>query len=62
MVREEVKCFGHREKGHKKWECPNIRKKKQEKVTLLQEVWKKVKEHSRARGLPLRGARMCMEG
>jgi len=62
VVREEVKCFGYGEKGHKKWECPNMRKKRQEEAALLQEVWKKVKEHSRARGLPPRGARMCMEG
>ena len=27
IVREEVKCFGCREKGHKKWECPNMRKR-----------------------------------
>jgi len=31
VVREEVKCFGCGEKGHKKWECPNMRKRKQEK-------------------------------
>jgi len=32
IVREEVKCFGCGEKGHKKWECPNMWKRKQEKV------------------------------
>ena len=62
VVREEVKCFGCGEKGHKKWECPNMRRRKQEEVAPPQEVWKKVKEHSGARGLPPRGAAMCMEG
>jgi len=61
IVREEVKCFGCREKRHKKWECPNMRRK-QEEAAPLQEVWKKVKEHSGVRGLPPRGAAMCMEG
>ena len=37
-----------------------MRKRKQEEVVLPQEIWKKVKEHSRARGLPPRGARTCM--
>ena len=31
-VEEMVKCFGCREKGHKKWECPNMKKRKQEEV------------------------------
>jgi len=62
VVREEAKCFGCGEKGHKKWECPNMRKRKQEEVAPPQEVWKKVKEHSEARELPPRGAAMCMEG
>jgi len=62
VVREEVKCFGCREKGHKKWECPNIKKKRQEVAAPPQEVWKKMKEHSEARGLPSREARMSMEG
>jgi len=63
VVREVVKCFGCREEGHKKWEC--LRKKKEgkrEEVGPLCKVWEKVKEHSRARGLPLRGAAMYMEG
>jgi len=38
IVREEVKCFGCGEKGHKKWECPNMRKSKQEEAVLLQKV------------------------
>ena len=33
-----------------------MKEKKREKVAPLQKVWKKVKEHSRARGLPPRGA------
>jgi len=61
MIREEIKCFGCGEKGHKKWECPNMKKNK-EKAVPLQEVWKKVKEHSGAKGLPPRGAAICMEG
>jgi len=61
VIREKVKCFGCGEKGHKKWECPNMKKKK-EKMVLQQEVWKRVKEHSGAKGLPLRGAAICMEG
>jgi len=56
IVREEMRCFGCREKEHKKWECSKMKEKKREKVAPLQKVWKKVKEHSRARGLPLRGA------
>jgi len=34
VVREEVKYFGCREKGHKKGKCPNMRKRKQEEVAL----------------------------
>jgi len=37
-------------------------KRKREEVTPPQKVWEKVKEHSGARGLPPRGAVMCMEG
>jgi len=32
MVREEVKCFRCGEKGHKKWECPNMKKHEKEKA------------------------------
>jgi len=59
VVREEVKCFGC---GEKKWECLNMRKRKQEEAAPPREVWKKVKEHSGVRGLPPREAAMCMEG
>jgi len=38
VVRKEVKCFGCREKEHKKWEYLNMRKRKQEEVTLPQRV------------------------
>jgi len=62
VMSEEVKCFGCGEKGHKKWECPNMKKKKKKEAALLQEVWKKVKEHSGVKRLPPRGAAMCMEG
>jgi len=58
-VKEEARCFGCGEKRHKKWEC--LRKRKQEEAMPLCEVWEKVKEHSRAKGLPPRGARMSME-
>jgi len=62
IVREKVKCFGCRKEEHKKWECPNMRKRKQEEAVLPRKVWKKMKRHSGARGLPPRGATMCMEG
>ena len=62
IVEGEVKCFGCEKKGHKKWECPNMKKRKQEEAVPPQKVWEKVKEHSRARGLPPRGAEMSMEG
>jgi len=61
MIREEVKYFGCGEKRHKKWEYPNIKKKK-EKAAPPQEVWKKVKEYSGAKGLSPRGAAIYMEG
>jgi len=38
VVRQEVKCFGCGEKEHKKWECPNMRRRKQEEATLPQKV------------------------
>jgi len=60
IVKEEVKCFGCEEKGHKKWKCP--RRRKQEKAVPPCEVWEKVKEHRRAKGLLPRGVAMCMEG
>jgi len=39
-----------------------MKERKKEEEMPLCEVWKKVKEHSRVRGLPPRGAAMCMEG
>jgi len=60
VVREVVKCFGCGREGHKKWECPKKNRKKE--AVPPQAVWEKVKRHSRVKGLPLRGAAMCMEG
>jgi len=63
IVEKEVWCFKCGEKGHKKWECPKMKeKRREEKAAPPQEVWKKVKEHCGARGLPPRGAVMSMEG
>jgi len=62
VVRSVVKCFGCGKEGHKKWECPQKKEKQREEVMPPREVWEKVKKHSRARGLPPRGAAMCMEG
>jgi len=62
VAREEVKCFGCRENGHKKWECPRRREKRREEVAPLQNVWEKIKWHCGAKGLPPRGVVMSMEG
>jgi len=63
MVREVVKCFECGREGHKKWECPQKDKRsRKRKAAPQQTVWEKVKRHSRAKGLPPRGAAMCMEG
>jgi len=63
VVRDMVKCFGCGKEGHKKWECPRKEERsKSEEVAPPREVWEKVKLHSRAKGLPPRGARMSMEG
>ena len=62
-MREVVKCFGCEKEGHKKWECPKKNERSRKKKTAPPcKVWQKVKEHSGARGLPPRGAAMCMEG
>ena len=62
VAEQTVKCFWCGEEGHKKWEClrRKERREKEEAVPLCK-VWEKVKEHSGARGLPPRGAAMCME-
>ena len=60
--KNEVKCFGCGKEGHKKWECPRKRESKKEEAAPPRDVWEKVKLHSRAKGLPPRGARMSMEG
>ena len=57
-----MKCFECGREGHKKWECPNIKRRKQKEVALPQKVWEKVKRHSGTRGLPPRGVAMCIEG
>jgi len=62
MIKEEVKCFGCGKKGHKKWEYLKMKERRKEEVTPLQEVWEKVKKHSRVKGLPLREVTMCMKG
>jgi len=51
------------EEGHKKWECPKMRDtKREEEEVPVPEVWRKVQEHSRAKGLPPRGAVISMVG
>jgi len=52
-VEDVVRCFGCREEGHKKWECPRKKERsKNEEVAPPREVWEKVKLHSGAKGLP----------
>jgi len=60
--KEVVKCFGCGEEGHKRWKCPRKRESEREEAVPPRNVWEKVKLHSRAKGLPPRGARMSMEG
>ena len=63
IVQEEVKCFGCGGKGHKKWECSRKKKRSRgEEAAPEREVWEKVKLHSGTKGLPPRGAVICMEG
>ena len=63
VVRNVMKCFGCGEEGHKKWECPRKKERnKSEEAAPPREVWKRVKLHSCAKGLPPRGAKMSMEG
>ena len=38
IVREEVRCFACREKGHKKWECPKMKERKREEAALPYKV------------------------
>jgi len=52
VVGQKVKCFRCGKKGHKKWECPEGKGKKREEEAPPRKVWKRVKEHSGARGLP----------
>jgi len=53
VVEQTVKCFQYGEEGHKKWECPKKNKKRKEEMALLQNVWKKIKQHCGVKGLPL---------
>jgi len=62
VVRELVKCFGCGREGHKKWECSRKKEGEREEAAPPRDVWEKVKLHSRAKGLPPRGAQMSMEG
>ena len=62
LVREAVKCFGCGQEGHKKRECLQKKERRKEEVAPPRAVWKKVKRHSGAKGLPPRGVAMCMEG
>ena len=63
VVREVVKCFRCGREGHKKWECPQKNERNRKKEAAPQQaVWEKVKGHSKAKGLPPRGAAVCMEG
>jgi len=63
VVRNGVKCFTYGEEGHKKWECPRKKERsKREKMAPPREVWEKIKLHAGAKGLPLQGAKMSMEG
>jgi len=53
VVRNVVKCFGCGKEGHKKWECSRKEERsKSEEAASIREVWKKVKLHSHAKGLP----------
>ena len=62
VERDMVKCFECGQEGHKKWECPQKKERRKEEAAPLQEVWEKVKKHSGAKELSLRGAVMCIEG
>jgi len=63
VMRDVVKCFACREKGHKKWECSRKNERsREEKVTPPWDIWEKVKLHSSTKGLPPRRARMSIEG
>ena len=61
-IEEVVKCFGCREVGHKKWECLRKKERRREEMVPPREVWEKVKLYFGAKGLPLKGARISVEG
>ena len=72
IVEEGVQCFRYWRMGHYKWECPNIKEKRERKseevvhAASLQKVqqeeglacslWRKAQEYSGTRGIPLRSA------
>ena len=62
MVEQAVTCFQCEKGGHKKWECMEKKETRRKEVVLRQEVWEKVKEHCRAKRLPLRGMVMSIKG
>ena len=62
VVEQRVKCFWCGKEGHKKWKCPEGKEKRREETVPPQEVWKKVKEYCRAKGLLPRGAAISMKG
>jgi len=53
VVEQKVKCFQYGKEGHKKWECPEEKEKRREEAIPLQKIWEKIKQHCRAKGLPL---------
>jgi len=55
MVKKGTRCFRCGKKDHKKWECPWKKESRKEEVAPPRMVWKKVKRHSRAKGLPRQG-------
>jgi len=62
-VEQKVKCFGYGREGHKKWGCPNMRKKeRREEIAPQRGVLEKVKQNCGTKGLPPKGVRMSMEG
>jgi len=62
VVKKRVRCFRCGEEEHKKWECSKMKERKRKEAAPPRDVWEKLKEHCRMRGLPPRGAVMSMEG
>jgi len=52
VVGNVVKCFKCGKEGHKKWECPRKKERRErEEVAPPKEVWEKVKLHAGAKRL-----------